>query len=105
MTYAEGGAGGAEPDYSQRGRRTASVGTADVAHEEVRGLLTDLLAGDLDEAEAARIRGHLAECARCAAYYGTLRATIDLLGGLPTRAAPNRLRQRLLDIPERESQP
>ncbi len=102
MTYAESGAGGMAFDASRRGWRTTGVEIAELTHEEVRGQLTDYLAHDLDGAQAARIEDHLAQCPSCTAYLATLRATVDLLGSLPTRPAPESLRRRLLTIPDAE---
>lgn len=39
--------------------------TTDLPHEEAAGLLDALHDGELDEAEAARVRAHLASCERC----------------------------------------
>jgi anti-sigma factor RsiW len=75
------------------------VETAELTHEEVRAELSDYLDGELDEAQRSRIAGHLARCSGCAAHLATLRRTVDLLGSLPPRVAPQRLRDRLQDIP------
>jgi anti-sigma factor RsiW len=103
VTYAEGPtSGGVGSDHSQRSRGAAGLDVADVAHDEVHGQLSDFLAGALDEAQAARVAGHLRSCANCAADPTTLERTIDLLRDLPGRLAPDALRRRLLAIPEAE---
>jgi anti-sigma factor RsiW len=100
VTYAESGSGSVGFDLGRPGWRTSSVETAELTHEDVRGQLSEFLADELDEAEANRVTAHLAQCPPCARYLTTLRATVDLLGTLPTRPAPDSLRQRLLSIPE-----
>ena len=102
MTYAESGTGSVGSNYSRRGGRAASVEIAELTHDEIRGQLTEYLADELDETQSARVAAHLRQCASCAAYLATLRATIDLLGALPTKAAPEPLRKRLLAIPDDE---
>jgi anti-sigma factor RsiW len=79
------------------------VEIAELTHDEIRGQLTEYLADALDETQAARVVAHLRQCASCAAYLATLRATIDLLGALPTKTAPDQLRRRLLAVPDDES--
>ena len=54
------------------------------------------------EAQAARVSGHLRDCAACAADLRTLKNTIDILRGLPSYTASDALRQRLLAIPDAE---
>ena len=105
VTYAESGAGSVGPDYGRPGGRAASVETVELAHDDVRGQLADLLDDSLDETQTARVQAHLAQCRTCAAYLVTLRKTVDLLGALPTKAAPEPLRQRLLTIPDAEQAP
>ena len=105
MTYAEGGQGGAGPDYSKGGWRGAGVETAELTHEEVRSQLSDYHSGELSDYEQTRIRGHLSQCAACAADLATLSGTIDLLRSLPGRTTPGPLRQRLLAIPDDEPDP
>lgn len=43
----------------------APGGPSELPHEEALGLLDALHDGELDEAEAARVRAHVAGCARC----------------------------------------
>jgi len=102
VTYAEGGTGSVGSGYGRLGGRTASVEIAELTHDEIRGQLGDYLENTLDSAPRARVAAHLRQCAACAAYLATLRATVDLLGALPTKTAPDRLRQRLLAIPDDE---
>lgn len=100
MTYAEGGSGPVEPDFSQGGWRSAGVETAELTHEEVRGQFSDLLANELDESQVARINSHLSQCSPCARYLASLRRTVDLLRDLPGRTTPAPVRERLLKIPD-----
>jgi anti-sigma factor RsiW len=100
VTYAEGGSGSVGPDYGRLGGRAASVEIAELTHDEIRGQLSEYLADALDEAQTSRIAAHLRQCAACAAYLATLRATVNLLGALPTKTAPESLRRRLLAIPD-----
>jgi anti-sigma factor RsiW len=103
VTYAEGpSSGGVGSGHSQRTGRVVGVGTADLRHDEVHNQLTEYLEGTLDEAQAARVRGHLRDCAACAADLRTLENTIDILHGLPSHTASDALRQRLLAIPDAE---
>ena len=74
----------------------------DLAHDVVHDRLSDYLDGALDDDQAARIAGHLRDCARCAKDLVSLRRTVDLLGDLPGQRAPESLRRRLLTIPDAE---
>jgi anti-sigma factor RsiW len=78
------------------------VEVAELTHDDIRGQLSDYVEDALDPAQAARVAAHLRQCPACAAYLATLRATIDLLGALPTKTAPERLRQRLSVVPDDE---
>lgn len=102
MTYAEGGSGSVGSDYSRLGGRAASVEIAELTHDEIRGQLTEYLDDTLGAAESSRVATHLRQCAACAAYEATLRATRDLLGALLTKSAPDSLRNRLRAIPDDE---
>jgi len=103
VTYAEGpSSGGVGSSHSQRTGRVVGVGTADLRHDEVHDQLSEYLEGTLDEAQAARVSGHLRDCAVCAADFRTLKDTINILRGLPSHTAPDALRQRLLAIPDAE---
>ena len=105
MTYAESGTGSVGSDYNRQGGRTASVEVAELTHDEIRGQLTEYLADALDETQAARVASHLRQCSSCTAYLATLRATIDMLGAMPTKTAPDQLRRRLLAIPDEATPP
>jgi anti-sigma factor RsiW len=100
VTYAEGGTGSVGSDYGRSGGRAVSVEIAELTHDDIRGQLSDYVEDALDPGQAARVAAHVRQCAACAAYLATLRATIDLLGALPTKTAPERLRQRLLAVPD-----
>ena len=103
MTYAEGPtSGGVGSDHSQRSRGILGLDVAELGHDEVHGQLSDFLAGALDETQAARVAGHLHNCASCASDLTTLQRTIDLLHDLPGHLAPDSLRRRLLAIPDAE---
>jgi anti-sigma factor RsiW len=103
VTYAEGGTGSVGPDYGRSGGRTASVEIAELTHDDIRGQLSDYLEDALDTGQAARVAAHVRQCADCAAYLATLGATISVLGALPTKTAPESLRQRLLAVPDEVS--
>ena len=70
--------------------------------DEVRRRASDYLDGDISEEDRQRILKHLDECEHCPTFFETLRATISSLGSLPARAIPQRLKQKLLNIPEKE---
>ena len=71
--------------------------------EEVRGLSSDLIDGDLDSAAELRVKSHLEKCGPCNAFVKTLRATVGLLRSSPKRTAPADLKQRIRDNIEREA--
>jgi anti-sigma factor RsiW len=100
VTYAGGGADSVGSIHGAPSGRARSVDTAELAHEDVCAQLSDLLAGELDEAEQARVEDHLSRCAGCASALATLRSTVDLLRTQPAHRAPLPLRQRLLSIPD-----
>jgi len=102
VTYADGSAESVGAILSQRNGRPAGVEIADLSHQDVRERLTDLLDNALDPADEARLRRHLAACPACAAYYRTLRRTVELLRALPAQPLPERLRERLRAIPSEE---
>ena len=60
---------------------------------EVRDLSSDYIDGDLDVAAADRVKGHLDWCGPCNAFVNTLRATVNMLGAIPGRKAPDGFRQ------------
>ena len=70
---------------------------------EVRRRASDYLDSDISEEDRQRILKHLEECENCPTFIESLRATISSLGSLPARAIPQRLKQKLLEIPEEES--
>src|SRR5581483_8199770 len=102
VTYVDSGTGSVGSDYSRVRGRAASVEIAELTHDEIRGQLNDYLEDALDPAQAARVAAHVRQCAACAAELATLRATIDLLGTLPTKTAADAMRRRLLAIPDDE---
>ena len=55
-------------------RRLLAISCADAL-----GLMTDHLEGDLSEADAVRMRAHLAGCEACRVYLDQLRATIEIV--------------------------
>ena len=56
--------------------------------EEVRGLSSDYIDGDLDQPHAVRIGFHLDKCGPCRAFMNTLRATVALLRSTSAKKAP-----------------
>lgn len=72
--------------------------------DEVRKRASDYLESDLSEEEREWIQKHLELCLNCNSFMDTLRSTISMLGELPSKAIPNRLKEKLLRIPSsRES--
>ena len=53
---------------------------ADDDHTQIRSMSSDYIDNDLDEEQARRVKAHLDKCHLCAAFFNTLRATINLLG-------------------------
>ncbi len=62
---------------------------------DVVDLSSDYIDGELDEAVAVRLKGHLERCKPCRAFINTLRTTVDLLRATPRRPAPESFRERL----------
>jgi hypothetical protein len=65
-------------------------------HEKIQGRLSAYLDGDVTPRERARLEGHLAECAACAAELQALRRTVDLLRRLPAPEPPSYFADRVL---------
>jgi anti-sigma factor RsiW len=98
VTQADGGMEPAVQIESPRAPASqppSTFGVADVAHGVVRSRMSEYLADTLSTDERARIDGHVASCRDCAAYLATLRATVDLIGALPARQAPARVREAI----------
>ena len=70
--------------------------------EQVQGLSSDYIDGELDHEHVGSLKVHLEWCAPCLAFINTLRATVGLLGSTPEEKAPPALRQRLHDIAHKE---
>lgn len=69
---------------------------------ELRKRASDYLEADISEQERERIRQHLEECENCKSFVETLRSTIAMLGDLPSRAIPQYLKDKLLQIPKEQ---
>lgn len=54
----------------------------------VHDLLSELLEGDLPDAERQRVEEHLAQCAECRRDWQSLRLTVQLVRQIPSRAVP-----------------
>jgi predicted anti-sigma-YlaC factor YlaD len=65
--------------------------------QHVRGLSSDFLDSELDEASMSRVSDHLGGCRFCRVFFDTLRATLNLLRSTPKSTAPESLRGRVLD--------
>jgi anti-sigma factor RsiW len=63
---------------------------------EFRETYTDLLDGQLDEADEVRFHGHLAECPRCDRFDRAYRLGVAALKGLPCPRASRTLTTRVL---------
>ena len=74
-------------------------------HEEVREALDGYLEGDVGSAERRRVDEHLSVCASCRAEHRELRATLDLLRGLPDPEPPASFVPELLRRLESEPGP
>ena len=62
---------------------------------EVRREASALLEGGLPPEREGALRRHLARCAPCRAFLEGLKSTVDLLRGMPPRAAPPSLRDAI----------
>lgn len=62
---------------------------------EVVDLSSDYIDGELEEAVAVSLKGHLERCRPCQAFINTLRTTVELLKATPRRPAPESFRERL----------
>ena len=70
--------------------------TGEESCREIRDLASDYLENELEEAEQARVRGHLALCPPCRAFLGTLQKTLEALRGLQQNQAPDTLKRETL---------
>lgn len=68
------------------------------ACEQVIGLITDYLNGELDADLHTRFERHLSQCAECLAYVNTCRETLHLARSLPPADVPPGVKQRLLEL-------
>ena len=62
------------PEDLNETRRLLAISCADALE-----LMTDHLEGALSDADAARMRAHLAGCEACSVYLDQLRATIEIV--------------------------
>ncbi|HUE75867.1 MAG TPA: zf-HC2 domain-containing protein [Chloroflexota bacterium] len=83
--------------------RSRVVSAPELAHHEVRHLLSDYLDGDLPVGEQERVQHHLDNCPDCHAFMATLRKTARTLEALPRPAAPLDARRRLVEALNDES--
>lgn len=75
-----------------------AASVAEVTHRAIREQLSEYLDKTLEPRDRERVDAHLAGCQACRAYLGTLRATTEALAQLPRVAAPDGVRQRLLNL-------
>jgi anti-sigma-K factor RskA len=74
-------------------------------HHECAEALGAYALGALSETEAARVRRHLSECRECRAELDWLRAGVDVLPtSVPPIEPPPELKQRLMEVVEREAE-
>ena len=71
--------------------------------KEVRELSSEYIDGELDQDAQEKITSHIGWCVPCNAFVNTLRATVDLLRGMPRRQASSDLRKRIRDNMPKES--
>ena len=57
-------------------------------HEELEAQFSDYYDGELAEADAARLKEHLASCDDCRAAYDEFRNTVEAISGLSKLSAP-----------------
>jgi anti-sigma factor RsiW len=74
-----------------------SQDTAQLSCQELVELVTDYFEGALPSGEHARFEAHAERCQGCGVYLEQMRATIDLLGHLPTTALPDGAERELLE--------
>lgn len=72
-------------------------GAAMLPCDQVIAKLWEYLDGALPDPQSARIREHLAQCARCYPQYDFDRAFLALLQRTRTQSVPPALRQRVLN--------
>jgi hypothetical protein len=88
-----------------RVRRATEVHPGEGGHDLVRAQLSEYLANRLDTVPRERVAAHLTQCPDCATVLATLRRTVELLGALPLRPAPNGLPERLLALSDDQRSP
>ena len=86
---------GGEHEVVSRLTRILRRGRRDSERHELRGVSSEYIDGELDEAAAARAKSHLDWCGPCNAFINTLRATVALLGNMPKRETPSEFRERV----------
>ena len=62
---------------------------------EVRGLSSDYIDGELDQADLDRVDAHLEWCAPCRSFFNALKSTVGLLGSFRRREIPPEVRQHI----------
>ena len=67
----------------------------DLDCEDVKGLSSDYIDEDLEEAKVSQVSRHLGWCAPCNAFVRTLKATVELLRATPKQEAPDGFRDRV----------
>ena len=70
---------------------------------EVRGLSSDHIDGELDQASKDRVEKHLQWCPPCSAFLSTLRTTVSMLRSMPKREASDAFRERVRQAVKNES--
>ena len=71
---------------------------------EVRDVSSDYIDGDLDASTAERVTSHVERCPPCKAFLNTLRATVNMLRGMPPNDPPDDFRRRVRDSVRKSSQ-
>jgi len=70
--------------------------------EEVRGMSSDYIDGELNKPEVAKVRTHILNCGPCDTFINTLRATVGLLRSTPKQQPPSDFKQRIRDRLDQE---
>ena len=95
---------GYEPEYKMVSRLLGLFkrGDEDPDCHEVRGVSSDYIDVELDQASQERIAKHLEWCGPCKAFLSTLRTTVSMLRSMPKREASDSFRERVREAVEHE---
>lgn len=95
MTQADDGVARATGPSNQP-TSSGNVGVAEPDHGGVRGLFSEYIDGSLNPDDRQRVDDHRSRCDNCSTDLATLQATVDVVGQLPTVAAPARAKAAIV---------